>query len=320
MQTKLSTSFQLRSSYSARIGRRSINWKNAYTNSSSLKNANSGTSNTSSSRRGNICGLSMYKRRIRKLDTSDVNVSGSHYKGNILQNGTVNSAGSDYESKAKNNLNVINKMQNQLNGNIPKWLNEAGIPEDVTFEFDYNIDTQRAEVTKISDKKYLESVESVINGKFGSGALYTAFASRIMNGYISSAYYPAVAKSLESCYGQDIEDLYLDKSGNICGANSSLQRALKAEKSGRKYAASRRFPSENIEGLIKRLISDKNITPNVSHMGYDGKSIYTNDGKFKFGKDFDAKLLDKKSYAMRGSIALANKNDYDNWLANEKMF
>lgn len=51
MQTKLGTSFQLRSSYSARLGRRSINWENAYTNSSSLKNINSGTSKTSSSRR-----------------------------------------------------------------------------------------------------------------------------------------------------------------------------------------------------------------------------------------------------------------------------
>lgn len=317
MQTKLGTSFQLRSSYSARLGRRSINWENAYTNSSSLKNINSGTSKTSSSRRGNICGLSLYKSRLGKLDTSDVNVS---YKGNILQNITVSDTDNDYESKAKNNLNVINKMQNELNGNIPKWLNEAGVPEDVTFEFDYNIDTQMAEVTKISDKKYLERVESVINGKFGSGALYTAFASRVMNGYISSAYYPAVAKSLESCYGQDIDDLYLDKGGNICGANSSLQRALKAEKSGRKYAASRHFPSENIEGLLKRLLSDKSITPNVSHMGYDGKSIYTNDGKFKFGKNFDAKLLDKKSYAMRGSIAMYGSNSYDAWLANEKMF
>ena len=228
----------------------------------------------------------------------------------------------DYEEKTVANFNVINKAQNNLNDSIPKWLEEAGVPTDVKFEFDYNIDTQKAEVTKISDEKYRESVEAVINKKMGNETLYTAYASRIMNGYISSAYYSSAAKSLETCFGQNIDDLSLDKKGNIVGANASLQRALKASKLGKEYTyiESRKFPAEDIEGVLKRLLSDKNITPNVSHMGYDGKSVYTNDGKFQLGKDFDTNMFSKTSYVMRGSIALYGNNSYDTWLENEKLF
>lgn len=55
-------------------------------------------------------------------------------------------------------------------------------------------------------------------------------------------------------------------------------------------------------------------------MGYDGESIYTNDGEFKFGKDLDPSLFDEEKYAMRGSVSLLINNGYDRWLENEEKF
>lgn len=320
MNTRIGSGFSLRGSFRSSRSRSSINLRSVYRSSSRSKAANSDAFSTSSSdstsyfRGAALSGSrsSIYRKSSRSL--KDIKISSNTSSADITEK--------NYEVKAVSNFKTINNAQNNLNESMPKWLKEAGVPEDVTFEFDYNIDTQKAEVTKISDEKYRESVETVINKKCGNETLYTAFASRIMNGYISSAYYPAAAKSLESCFGQDIKDLYLDKNGNIMGANANLQRALKASKNGREYTsvASRRFPAQDIEGLLKRLLSDKNITPNVSHMKYDGKNVSTDDGKFKLGKDFNSKLFNDKRYIMRGSIALYGSNSYDSWLENEKKF
>lgn len=316
MNTRIGSGFSLRGSFRSSRSRSSVNLRSVYRSSSRSKAANSDAVSTSSSdstsyfRGAALSGSrsSIYRKSSRSL--KDIKISSN------------TTAKDNYEDKAVANFKVINNAQKNLNESMPKWLKEADVPEDVTFEFDYNIDTQKAEVTKISDEKYRESVEAVINKKCGNETLYTAFASRIMNGYISSAYYPAAAKSLESCFGQDIDDLYLDKNGNIMGANANLQRALKATKNGREYTSisSRKFPAEDIEGLLKRLISDKNITPNVSHMKYDGKNVSTDDGKFKLGKDFNSKLFNDNRYIMRGSVALYGNNSYDSWLENEKKF
>ncbi|MDE6595944.1 MAG: hypothetical protein K2K44_08040 [Oscillospiraceae bacterium] len=320
MQTKFNSGFSLRNSFS--FGRRSsISLRNAYRNS--LKTSSTKSNSLTSS----IGGTSIFKgaalaggRRSSKYTLSSNSLSDIK----IIGNNVLPSANlvSKCENKAVDNFKVINKAQNSLNDSIPKWLEEAGIPKDVKFEFDYNIDTQKAEVTKISDENYRESVEAVINKKMGNETLYTAYASRIMNGYISSAYYSSAAKSLETCFGQDINDLSLDRNGNIKGANANLQRALKASKNGREYTSisSRKFPAEDIEGVLKRLLSDKNITPNVSHMGYDGRSVYTNDGKFKLGKDFNTSMFKENRYVMRGAVALYGNNSYDTWLENEKLF
>ncbi len=319
MSIRIGSGFSLRGSF--RSSRRSsVNLRSIYRGSSRSKAVNSDMFSASSSDRtsyfkgSTLSGSrnSVYRKSVTSL--KDIKISSSTSSSDISEK--------NYEVKAMSNFKVINNAQNNLNESMPKWLKEAGVPEDVKFEFDYNIDTQRAEVTKISDEKYRESVEAVINKKSGNETLYTAFASRIMNGYISSAYYPAAAKSLESCFGQDIDDLYLDKNGNIMGANANLQRALRASKNGREYTsiASRRFPAQDIEGLLKRLLSDKNITPNVSHMKYDGKNVSADDGKFKLGKDFNSKLLNDKRYIMRGSAALYGNNSYDSWLKNEKKF
>lgn len=321
MQTKLGTSYHFRSSFSG--GRNSIRLRSTYRRSMRTKNSVSGSSNSSSVLGASYFrGMTLSGSRASKYsrsvsDLKNIKIS----SGNSLAN-TSQVSQKAYEDKAVGNFKLISSAQKNLNEGVPKWLNEAGVPKGIKFEFDYNIDTQKADVTKISDEQYRETVENVINQNMGKETLYTAFASRIMNGYISSAYYPAAAKSLETCFGQKIDDLYLDKNGNICGANASLQRAIRASKTGREYTyiASRRFPADDIEGVLKRLISDKKITPNVSHMSYDGNSICTNDGKFKLGKSFDPNFFNDKRYVMRGSIALPTEYDYDSWLKNEKMF
>lgn len=225
------------------------------------------------------------------------------------------------EGKAKVNFECLNDITKPMRENFSSALEEAGIPKDVTFEFDHDINTHKATVTKISDENYRENVESVINN-CRLGMSFMAFASRVMNGYVSSAYYPSIAGSLKVCYGQDINDLYIDEEGNLCGANENLQKSIEASKKGEEFYPDPhyQFPAKNIEGIIKRLISDENITPNVSHMGYDGESIYTNDGEFKFGKDFDPDLFGEEKYVMRGSISLYIGRPYDRWLENEEKF
>lgn len=314
MRVKLGSSFQLRNSYSSRVSNAKL--RRSYRSSSTSSDASS--SGIMDVFRGTALSRSRSSLRRRfKTSSNNIKISG----GNSLTNSSL-TVKDEYKDKAVANFKVINKAKNELEDRIPEWLKEAGVPKSVKFEFDYNIDTQKAEVTKISDEKYRESVESVLNENIGKETLYTAYASRIMNGYISSAYYSSAAKSLESCFGQDIDELSLDKNGNIIGANANLQRAIKAQKRGREYTSisSRRFPSDDIEGLLKRLLSDKKITDNVSHMGYDGGSVYTNDGKFKLGKSFDSSVFNDKRYAARGSIALASAADYDGWLKNEEKF
>ena len=62
------------------------------------------------------------------------------------------------------------------------------------------------------------------------------------------------------------------------------------------------------------------IMASISHIGYDSEQIYTNDGEFKLGKDFDLGLFSNKCYLMRGTMALYfTAYNYDWWLSNEKM-
>ncbi|MDE7288938.1 MAG: hypothetical protein K2N71_05460 [Oscillospiraceae bacterium] len=303
MQTKLSNNFSLRNSFRSRV--------------TISKMRNSSKNLDVSSRTGYFRGTTLSGKMSSIYRKSSKSLQSIKIGGNTLLTSPSQIAKDDFEDKTIDNFKVINKAQSNLNDSIPKWLKEAGVPTDVSFEFDYNIDTQKAEITKISDEAYRESVEAVLNKKCGSETLYTAYASRVMNGNISSAYYPEVAKDLKKYFGQDINELSLDRRGNIKGANSKLQKAINASKKGNTYT---NFPSQNIVGLLKRLLSDKDITPNVSHMGYDGKSVYTDDGKFKLGKDFDPSFFNEKRYVMRGSAALYGSKSYDSWLENEKKF
>ena len=248
---------------------------------------------------------------------------------NAVQLETNIIAADDYAGKTKSNFNWISMSENGLNENLPKRLEEAGVPKDVTFEFDFDFDSKNIEITGISDEKYRESVENMLAGIKGPFTVI-ACASRVMNGYISSLYYPLVSKNLDRCFGQDTNDLYIDENGNLGGANTKLQEALnavkRAEKNGEYFNVNDEYgfpaPGNNIEGIVKRMAADKNITPNISQMGYDGERIYTNDGEFKFGKDFDPNLFGEEKYVMRGSMAfyITFYDRYNSWLENEEKF
>lgn len=237
-------------------------------------------------------------------------------------------AADDYAGHTKSNFNRISMSENGLNEGIPKRLEEAGVPKDVTFEFDFDLNSKDIEITGISDEKYRDSIEEILNS-FKGPFSFISCASRVMNGYISPIYYPWVSKALDRCFGQDINDLYIDENGNLGGANQKLQEAVNAEtkanEKGGYFNAEEDydFPvRKNIAEMLKRLISDENITSNISHMGYDGERIYTNDGEFRFGKDFDPDLFGEEKYVMRGSMAfyMTIYGRYNSWLENEEKF
>ena len=312
METKINTSFQYRKSYTR--GRSSSVRSNAYANSAGTRSINADTFAMSSPSE-TYCSLSQETRdKLKEIGKKFKEYGPANVKWYKLASDTP-------EGRTKMNFEVLDDLTKPMRENISSALENAGVPKDLTFEFDYNINTHKVKVTKISDENYLDNVESVVN-RFSIGLMFTSFASRVMNGYISSAYYSPIASNLKSCYEQDINDLYIDEKGNLCGANENLQKAIEASKKGVEYYpnTNHHFPAQNIEGIIKRLISDENITPNVSHMGYDGESIYTNDGEFKFGKDFDPNLFGEEKYVMRGSISLFIIDGYDRWLENEEKF
>ncbi|MCM1330404.1 MAG: hypothetical protein NC253_13300 [Ruminococcus sp.] len=308
MRIKSSSNFSLRSAYRSSVNARSARKTSKTSGSESLS---SGSVFRGSALSGGS--ISSMRRNVQ-----NIKISGGYSHQSIASL----TADVKYKSAAVSNFQTVDKAHGELESSIPQWLEAAGVPSGVSFEFDYNIDSQTAEVTKISDEKYRQSVENVLNKYMGNETLYTAYASKIMNGDIASAYYASAAKSLESCFGQDIEELSLDRNGNLTGANANLQRAIRAQKNGREYTSvsSRKFPSDDIEGLLERLLSEKNITANVSHMVYGGGKVYTNDGKIKVGKNMDTSLLSETRYMARGSIALYGTNDYDNWVKNEKNF
>ena len=188
----------------------------------------------------------------------------------ILEPLNLNLAPDDFAGRTKFNFDIINYSEKKTNEAISKGLEEAGVPKDVTFEFDYNYDSGTIEVTDISDETYRESVEKVLDSCKSFKTI--SCASRVMNGYLSSILYPWVSAALDSSFGQDINDLYIDENGNLGGVNENLQEAINTEKRSKEtgeyiYVD---FYWENIEDLLKRLVSDENITPNISHMGYDG--------------------------------------------------
>lgn len=312
METKIGTSFQYRKSFTR--GRGVSVRSGVYTDSAGTRGINADTFTMSSQNR------IIYPDDPKETELRELSKRLKEYAPAQLE--TIHIAKDDHEGRTKFNFDLISYFEKGLNKEIPKKLEEAGVPSGVTFEFDYNLDSKEFEITDISDEEYCEKVKSALNRTVSFP--FIACASRVMNGYISSVYYPAIEDNLKSCFEQDISDLYIDENGKLCGANENLQKAIEASKKGEAFSVNPRyiFPAQNIEGIIKRLISDENITPNISHMGYDGQSIYTDDGEFKFGKDFDPSLFNDQRYVMRGTMSLRFTvyTHYDSWLENEKMF
>lgn len=235
------------------------------------------------------------------------------------------------EDRVKFNFDLIKMSETGVNNRISQGLEEAGVPKDVTFEFDFNfrsdITSSSIQVTNISDEKYRDTIENILSSCKGP-LTFISCASRVMNGNISSIYYPWIESSLKRCFDQDINDLIIDENGRLGGVNKNLQAAFnaeyKAEKNGDYFDALTEFgfPVNNMKEVITRLVSDKNITPNISHMGYDGERIFTNDGEFKFGKDFDSDLFGQQKYLTRGTSALFMTiyGHTNTWLNNYEMF
>ena len=328
METKIGTSYQIRSSFS---GRRNVSARsNIYTNSAKTQSKNADAFTRSySDLSGEIENNStcFYLEHREELEKFTENAK------KAVRIEPLNIAKGDYAGQTKFNFDIIKYCETSLNKNISQRLEEAGVPKDVTFEFDFNyssdIVSSNIEITEISDEKYRETVENILSGSKGPFT-FISCASRVMNGYISSLYYPWISSSLERCFGQDINDLYIDENGNLGGVNENFQAALdavkEAEKNGEPLDVNHEFgfpaTNNNIEGIVKRMVADKNITPNISHMGYDGESIYTDDGEFKFGKDFDPNLFGEEKYVMRGTMAfyMTIYGRYNSWLENEEKF
>ncbi|MCH5348175.1 MAG: hypothetical protein J1E40_02535 [Oscillospiraceae bacterium] len=242
-----------------------------------------------------------------------------------FQTGTSSANTNDYNLRASKNLKDLTDTCEKFNSSLEKKLRAAGIPKDISFEFDYDINSDKAVITSISDEKYRDSLQAVLDGMDKTGTLdYIGKSSGIMNGNIAPSYYPEFANALKKCFGQDISKLYIDEKGNIGGANSLLQKALSAEKFNRSFDAQKSygFPSKQLAAMIKRLLSDEGISNNVSHMGYDGKGIYTNDGNIKLGTKADPTLTKNSRYTLKAAFAsrTASAGDYDYWLSNEDLF
>lgn len=315
MEMKIGAYYQLSSSFSS--GGSVSARRNAYTNSAKTQSTNADTFTKSLSPSSDndvfLSGLNTSDKMREQLRTFSKNVKNAKQLEPLFPKIETDTN----EGKTKFNFELISISEKSLNESIPKRLEKAGVPKDVTFEFDYsfkpNFSKIGIEITKISDENYREAVNKVLEDVSGPFTVIS-LASRVMNGYASSLYYPCVSSALNRRFGQDMDDFYIDENGNLGGINKKLQTALNnarsAEKSGEFFSISDKFgftanSADNVVDVIKRLVSEKNaVTPNVSHMGYDGEQIYTNDGEFKFGKDFDPNLFGEEKYVMRGTMAL----------------
>lgn len=313
METKIGTHVQIRSSFSA--------CKNNYVQSSAdMKPAQTKSTNADTFTRSAAL---PYDYQQAEKDPEQFKLAKEMLKNvkNAIWLEPTHIEKDDYEGRTKFNFDFISIYEEGLNEYIPKRLEEAGVPADITFEFDFDMHSKKAKITQISDEEYREKVEYALSQTIGLP--FVACASMVMNGRITSLYYTSIGDSLKRCFEQDISELYIDEKGNIGGANENLKKALEASKNGTEFNPDPKhpFPAKNIEGIIKRLITDENITPNISHMGYDGEQIYTDDGEFKFGKEFDPNLFSDKRYVMRGNMALYfDVYRYDYWLDNEDIF
>lgn len=234
-------------------------------------------------------------------------------------------ASKDYSVRASQNLKALNDACGKFDESLEKKLRAAGIPTDISFEFDYDINADKAVITNISDEQYRDKLQSVLDGMAKTGTLdYIGKSSKMMNGDIAPSYYPDIKNALKKLFGQDISKLYIDKNGNIGGANMQLQRALSTEKVNRSFDAQKTygFPSKQLGAMIKRLLSEEGVSGNVSHMGYDGKGLYTNDGDIRLGTKSDSSLLKDSKNVLKAAFAskTPSKTDYDYWLNNEDLF
>ena len=274
-----------------------------------------GLTSSSSSRRMTSAMASHYRNKASNGLSDSSSSSGlsiSSYdrysnttSSSLLTSGTT--AGlKDYRVKAAQSMTTLSKVCGNFDSAMKKNLSNAGVPDDISFEFDYDVNSGEAKVTKISDEEYLGDVQSALNKAMKSVSLDTiANGSKILNGKMTEVYYSTVEKALNKCFGQDISELSVDRKGNILGMNKKMKQAVTSELTDRSFDAQSRygFPTKELASVVKRIISDKSAGNNVSHMSFSGGSLKTADGDINVGSKCISPSLNNTSILFRAAAA-----------------
>lgn len=246
----------------------------------------------------------------------------SNTTNNSLLTSGASASLSDYRVQAAQSMITLSKTCNTFDSAMKKNLTNEGVPENISFEFDYDVNSGEAAVTKISDEKYLSGVQSALKKTMKSVNLDTiANGSKILNGKMTDAYYPVVEKALDKCFGQDISELSVDRRGNIVGMNQKMKQAVTSELTDRKFDAQSKygFPTKKLASVVKNIISDKSAGKNVSHMSFAGGSLKTADGDISVGSRCASPSLKNTSILFRAAAA-GNSNSMDLWAEYGDLF
>lgn len=245
------------------------------------------------------------------------NLTGS----SLLTSGTAASM-SDYRVQAAKSMVTLSKTCENFDAAMKKELSSAGVPENISFEFDYDLNSGEAKITNISDEQYLDGVQSALNKAMKNVSLETvAGGSKILNGKMAEAYYPEVAEALEKCFGQDISDLSVDRNGNILGMNRKMRDAVTSEMTDRSFDAQSRygFPAKSLSSVIKRVVSEKSAGSGVSHMSFKSGSLKTSDGDISVGSKCASPSLKDTKTVLRAAAA-GTPNSMDLWAEYGDLF
>ena len=284
-----------------------------------------GLSSRGSSRRLTSAMSLHYQNKVSS-SSSSLKISSYDRFSNTVNNslqasGTSVSLG-DCRVKAAQSMITLSKTCSNFDSAMKKNLSNEGVPENISFEFDYDVNSGEATITEISDEKYLSGVQSALNKAMKSVSLETvANGSKILNGKMTEVYYPVVEKALNKCFGQDISELSVDKKGNILGMNKKMRQAVTSELTDISFDAQSRygFPTKELASVVKNIISDKSASKNVSHMSFSGGSLKTSDGDISVGSKCASPSLKNTSILLRAAAA-GNPGSMDLWTEYGDLF
>ena len=281
-------------------------------------------------RRISALGLSANRssRKTLKQTSGVKNNSGFKYdrfsnitSDSLKELGTSASLG-DYRVKAAKSMLTLSKSCGNFDDAMKKNLSDEGVPENISFKFDYDVNSGEAKITEISDEKYLSGVQNALNKSMKKVDIDSiANASKILNGKMTEAYYSVVAEALEKCFGQDISELSVDRRGNIMGMNRKMRDAVASELANLRFNAKSQygFPSKKLVSVVKSVISDKSANSNVSHMSFERGSLKTADGDISVGKNCSSLPMKDTSIVLRAAAA-GDLSSLDLWVENGDLF
>lgn len=235
--------------------------------------------------------------------------------------GTSESLG-DYRVKAAKSMLTLSKTCGNFDDVMKKNLSDEGVPESISFKFDYDVNSGEAKITDISDEKYLDGVQNALNSSMKKAGIDSiANGSKILNGKMTEVYYSVVAEALEKCFGQDISELSVDRRGNITGMNRKMRDAVTSELTNLRFNAKSQygFPSEKLASVVKSIISDKSAGSNVSHMSFERGSLKTADGDISLGKNCSSIPMKDTSIVLRAAAA-GDLGSLNLWVENGDLF